>query len=485
MSVSRPPPRGEERGKTPPRRLRGEDAASPARLAGGANPSPLLLPGGGEDPCGRHAPAAAPGNPEFPGGVSLPQIPGEVLQPPEPRNSRSHLVHLAQRPVASGSGLRSLGDSGSPEGILAAAEPREAKGSLASLAQGSRASGFSFGAQTPDSRLQVSTFNFGVQTPNFKLQTSTFNFGVQSSNFKFQLRSSDSRLQVSALGFGLQASGFSPGLLAGLKPGPLPQESPIPRGESTSPGVPGSPGGKEVPGIPGVLWGESFDPGAKGVPRIWRESRQSGSLWIPRGSPLVQESPGSPRESPDPGEVLWSGESPEVPESQEVLLLQAEALRIPGESPLVRGVPGAFSPGESLEARESPGIRSPPGSPLALEPSGFPPGSGGSSVSPGIPWKSPDPRGRARLALDSRIPGGKGREGGAGFTPGAPSVTLRQAAGADRPWAAPVASRRLGPCHGRGRGRDVRLGRSWRDWRSPGGGERKKGRREEEGAQGG
>ena len=179
-----------------------------------------------------------------------------------------------------------------------------------------------------------------------------------------------------------------------------------------------------------------------------------------RGVPGSPGKPGSPPppggSSPDPGGKSCGPGSP--------------------RSLLSRGVPGSQGvPGDPESSGESFG----PGAKR------IPPGSGGSSVSPGIPWKSPDPRGRVRLALESRIPGGKGREGGAGFTPGAPSVTLRQAAGADRPWAAPVASRRLGPCHGRGRGRDVRLGRSWRDWRSPGGGERKKGRREEEGAQGG
>ena len=229
MSVSRPPPRGEERGKTPPRRLRGEDAASPARLAGGANPSPLLLPGGGEDPCGRHAPAAAPGNPEFPGGVSLPQIPGEVLQPPEPRNSRSHLVHLAQRPVASGSGLRSLGDSGSPEGILAAAEPREAKG-LGLIGPGVQ--GFRLQLRSSNSRLQTSSFNFQLRSSNSKLQTSNFNFQLWSSKFKLQVSTSEFRLQTSSFSFGLR----TPGLRF------QPWASGWPEARTPAPGVPDPPG---------------------------------------------------------------------------------------------------------------------------------------------------------------------------------------------------------------------------------------------------
>lgn len=137
---------------------------------------------------------------------------------PESRNSRSHLVHLAQRPVASGSGLRSLGDSGVQKAFWRPQSPGRPR-SLASLAQGSRASGFRLQAsasglklQTPDFKFQLSTSEFKLQTSNFKLQvstlefkvqTSSFNFGVQTPDFKFQLWSSGSRPQVSALGFWL------------------------------------------------------------------------------------------------------------------------------------------------------------------------------------------------------------------------------------------------------------------------------------------
>ena len=170
---------------------------------------------------------------------------------------------------------------------------------MASLAQGSRASGFrlqasgfSFGAQTPDSRLQVSTFNFGVQSSNFKLQTSSFNFGVQSSNFKLQVSTSEFRLQTSSFNFGVRA----PGLKF------QPWASGWPEARTPAPGVPRSPGevlwsgSPRSPGEQGSLRiqessGESFSPGAKEI--LWKPP---GSSRIPGGSPFSPEVPRSPGE---------------------------------------------------------------------------------------------------------------------------------------------------------------------------------------------
>lgn len=180
---------------------------------------------------------------------------------------------------------------------------------------------------------------------------------------------------------------------------PLVREFPDPGGSSLvrgslsllSRGVSGSPG---VQGIQESS-GESFGPGAKAVPRIRREfpsvresldpqgkSHQSGSLQKSRRISRILEEvfyPGSPLEVPeslpDPGEVLWFGE---VPGS-------------PGRESLSPGVP------ESRGKSFGPGQRSPLEAPESLR---IPGGSPNQSGSPR--------RGRAPLALDSRIPGREG-----------------------------------------------------------------------------
>ena len=182
-----------------------------------------------------------------------------------------------------------------------------------------------------------------------------------------------------------------------------------------------------VPGDSGVLWGSPLALEPKWFPGSGGNSISLGVLWkfqevpgsggspvspgvsgSPGESPLVQESPGSPRESPDPGEVLWSGESPEVPESQEVLLLQAEALRIPGESPLVRGSLSLLSRRGIPGSPRVPGIRSPPGSPLALEPSGFPPDPEGVPSVRESPGSPRIPGGESAWPWSPGSPGAKG-----------------------------------------------------------------------------
>ncbi len=253
MGASRLPPRGEG-SLLPEVKVKGTQSVRRALPAERIRcPSPPLLPGrrrgslrascacagaresripGRSSPCPR-SPNRSP---------SAPGVPGAVW----PRG----LGLQAQASGASGQGK----PKGSPE-HREPSGPHWPRESWASRRMDFRlqASGFGLQLQTSNSRLQVSTlefrfqtsnfklqtssFNFGVQSSDFKLQTSSFNFGVQASNFKFQLWASDSRPQVSALGF-----------RPGLKPGPLPQESLIPRGESTSPGVPGSSGGKEAPG---------------------------------------------------------------------------------------------------------------------------------------------------------------------------------------------------------------------------------------------
>ena len=214
MGVSRLPPRG--RGEKEDSSLEVKKTQSALRaLPAGEPVASAPLPGGGESMRASCACAGAR-SPRTPEESSLLQIPGEVLQLPESPESPEP---SGQEVSASGSGLRSLGDSGSPEGILAAAEPLEAKEPLwPHWPRGSRTSGFrlqasasEFKLQTSDFKfqlwssnfkLQTSSFNFQLWSSKFKLQTSSFNFGVQTPDFKFQLWASDSRPQVSALGSG-------------------------------------------------------------------------------------------------------------------------------------------------------------------------------------------------------------------------------------------------------------------------------------------
>ena len=202
---------------------------------------------------------------------SAPGVPG-VPGVPEPSG---------QEVRASGSGLRSLWGSGSPEGILTAAETREAKEPLwPHCPRGP-------GLQASDSRLQASASEFKLQTPSFNFQLWSSNSKLQTSSFNFQLWSSKFKLQVSTLGFGLQASSFSPGFLAGLKPGLLLRSPPIPRGESTSPGV------QEVPGSPGE---SPLSPGAPGSQGILQAEalRIPGKSLCPGVHWKFQGAPGSP-----------------------------------------------------------------------------------------------------------------------------------------------------------------------------------------------
>ena len=337
MGASRLPPREEERGESPPQRLKGRSQpGAPCRRGEPVASAPL--PGGGEDPCGPHAPAPAPGVPDPREEFSLPQIPGVPgvpgvsgaiwpigpgfrLRPPEPRGFRESGGHSGGHRVREAKDLW----------------PHWPRG------PGLQASGFGLQLQSPNSRLQTSSFNFQLWSSNFKLQTSSFNFQLwsskfrlQTSNFKFQLWSSDSRLQVSALGFGLQASSFSPGLRASLKPGLMPQESPDPRGKSLGPGV------------PGVLWGARESRGIQ-------ESSGENPLTLepkvfpdPRGSPLAR---GSPRIPGKPGSLLGgklSGSPGKPHQSRE-----SGTPRIPGrgESPLSPGLPGSSGARERERGR--------------------------------------------------------------------------------------------------------------------------------------
>lgn len=174
----------------------------------------------------------------------------------------------------------------------------------------------------------------------------------------------------------------------------------------------------------------------KRFPGSGGSSRQSGSLWIPRGSPISPGVSRSPGESPgSPGRIPQSGS---LRIQEEVFYPWSPGAFSPGESgevPGSKGVPGdpessreSFSPG----AREVPRIRREfrqPGSPripgevlwpggkgVLWKPqrvSGFP---GEVPISPGVPGGEsplspglPDPRERGR---DSRIPGREGRERG-------------------------------------------------------------------------
>ena len=238
---------------------------------------------------------------------------------------------------------------------------------------GLQASGFRLQLQSSNSKLQTSTFNFGVQSSNSKLQVSTFNFGVQSSNFKLQVSTLEFRLQTSSFSFGLRAPGLRFRLWA---PGQ-------PEAQGSCPRSPRSPG--EVP------WsGSPWSPGEPGSPRGIQES--SGE------NPLTLE----PKVFPDPrGEVPSVQESPEVPGGNPQSGERRSPLGAPGSS---SGRKLSGSPGRIL----SPGIPGVPESPgkvpwsgSPLEPRGIQessgesfgsgakwvPGSGGDSVSPGVPWK--------------------------------------------------------------------------------------------------
>ena len=220
----------------------------------------------------------------------IPESRKEFSLPSDPRQSPSApgvpgvpgvLEPSGQEVRASGSGLRSLWGSGSPEGILTAAETREAKEPLwPHCPRGP-------GLQASDSRLQASASEFKLQTPSFNFQLWSSNSKLQTSNFNFQLWSSKFKLQVSTSEFRLQASSFSPGFLAGLKPGLLLRSPPIPRGESTSPGV------QEVPGSPGE---SPLSPGAPGSQGILQAEalRIPGKSLCPGVHWKFQGAPGSP-----------------------------------------------------------------------------------------------------------------------------------------------------------------------------------------------
>ena len=149
-------------------------------------------------------------------------------------------------------------------------------------------------------------------------------------------------------------------------------------GSPISPGVPQSPGKSFVPGVP--------EPSLQGNLRKSRGARESRGFRSPLESPLALEpkrfpgsggnsiSPGVPRSpgksfSPgvpwksqevprSPGKSVGPGKSPDPREARKPSW--RKALRIPGEAPSVRGVPG--SPGGERarlvrDSRDLPGQR--------------------------------------------------------------------------------------------------------------------------------
>lgn len=179
------------------------------------------------------------------------------------------------------------------------------------------------------------------------------------------------------------------------------------------------------------------------------------------GSLLSRGVPGSPGEQGSPGDPESSGES-FGPGAKAVPRIRRESPSA-RESPNPRGSPLARGQRSPLEAPES--LRIPGEAPSVRESP-----EGESPFSPGLP----DPRERG---------GERGRERGRSRVYSWRALRYIRLSGRRRPSLGCASRvRATGPMPRQGRGRDVRLGRSWRDWRGTGGGEAEGKKRREEGA---